>query len=226
LEVDVLLAVDTSTQWISLALYDGAQVLGETTWRASNHHTVELSPAIADLLQHCGIKPQDLKALGVALGPGAFTSLRIGLAVAKGLALAVHVPVAGIPTLDILAAAQPRCDLPMLAMLQVGRSRLAVGKYKSSPSGWVADGEPELLTVEDLARQIRVPTLVCGELTAEERQILARKRKNVVLVSPAQSLRRAAFLAELAWKRIQTGQIDDVVSLSPVYLHTAAAIPD
>lgn len=222
----MLLAVDTSTQWISLALYDGAQVLGESAWRANNHHTVELSPAIADLLQHCSVKPQELKALGVALGPGAFTSLRIGLAVVKGLSLALHIPVAGIPTLNILAASQAHCDLPMLAMLQVGRSRLAVGKYKNSPTGWIADGEPELLTVEDLARQIRVPTLICGELSAEERQILARKRKNVVLVSPAQSLRRPAFLAELAWKRIQAGQSDDVVSLSPVYLHTAASIPD
>jgi len=211
---------------MGLALYNGVHVLGETAWHSLNHHTVELSPAIADLLQRCGAKPQDLKALGVALVPGAFTSLRIGMAVIKGMSLALHIPIIGIPTLNILAAAQPVTELPLVAILQVGRSRLAVGHYEAMRGAWSAAGEPELLTVEDLARQIRTPTQVCGELSAEERQLLARKRKNVILASPAQSLRRPAFLAELAWKRWQAGQPDDAVSLSPMYLHTAAAIPD
>ena len=52
----MLLAVDTSTQWIGLALYDGADVLGEVVWQSRSHHTVELAPAIADLLQRCGVR--------------------------------------------------------------------------------------------------------------------------------------------------------------------------
>lgn len=222
----MLLAVDTSTQWVGLALFDGAQVLNETTWRTHNHHTVEVAPAMETLFKSTGIRPEGLQALGVALGPGSFTSLRIGLAVVKGLALALHLPVIGVPTLDVLAAAQPlRQQMPLAAILQAGRGRLAVGWYHSTSNGWQADGEAQIARVEELAQQIRKPTLVCGELNAEERQILARKRKNVLLASSAQSLRRPAVLAELAWKRWQAGQSDEVVGLSPIYLHVAEPIP-
>lgn len=222
----MLLAVDTSTQWIGLALYDGSQVLGENTWRTHAHHTVELVPALEMLFKQTGLRPEGLQALGVALGPGSFTSLRIGLAVVKGLALALHLPVIGVPTLDVLAAAQPVRDLPLAAILQAGRGRLAVIWYEAAGGAWKAQGEAVITRVEELAQQIRRPTLVAGELNAEERQILSRKRKNVILASPSQSLRRPSVLAEMAWKRWQSGKVDEVISLAPIYLHVAEPIPD
>jgi len=81
----MLLAIDTSTRTLSLALHDGDQILAETTWRTANYHTVELTPSIASMLGQGSVAPADLKAIAVALGPGSFTGLRIGLAAAKGL---------------------------------------------------------------------------------------------------------------------------------------------
>ena len=66
------------------------------------------------------------------LGPGSFTGLRIGLALAKGMALARHLPVIGVPTLDILAAAQPVREENLVAILLAGRGRLA---YRLVPGG-------------------------------------------------------------------------------------------
>ena len=63
-------------------------------------------------------------------------------------------------------------------------------------------------------------------MNAHERQVLARKRKNVLLASPARSIRRPSYLAEIAWQRWQQGKIADVVTLSPIYLHVAEAIPE
>ena len=111
----MLLAVDTSTLWIGLALYDESRVLAENIWHTENHHTIELVPSIENLLKRCKVSPADLQALAVATGPGSFTSLRISLAVVKGLALACHLPVVGIPSLDILAAAQPQGDTTLFA---------------------------------------------------------------------------------------------------------------
>lgn len=222
----MLLAVDTSTRWVGLALYDGTQVLSEIVWQSQQHHTTEVAPALETLLDRSGASAAELRAIGVALGPGSFTSLRIGLGLVKGLALALHIPVVGVPTFDILAAALPVTEGVRLAtVLQAGRGRLALGWYRAEADAWVSEGEPQVVTVEELSQQIRKPTLVSGELTAEERQILARKRRNVILTTPAQSLRRPAFLAELAWKRWQAGQVDDPVSLAPIYLHVAEAIP-
>lgn len=221
----MLLAIDTSTQWIGLALYDGAQVNAETLWLARSRHTVELAPAIQALLQRCGQTPAQLTAIAVALGPGSFTGLRIGLALAKGMALALHIPVIGVPSLDALAVAQPLSDLPMAAVLQAGRKRLAVAWYANLDGQWLAREDAKVTTVAELSASIHKPTLVVGELSAEDRQLLARKRVNVHLASPAQSLRRPSYLAELGWKRWQAGQVDEPIALAPIYIHIAEAIP-
>ena len=221
----MLLAVDTSTNQMGLALYDGTQVIGELFWRSRHYHTVELAPAVADLFSRSGLKIDAIEALGVALGPGSFTSLRVGLAFVKGLALARHLPIFGIPTLDVVAAALGVRDLPLAAVLQAGRGRLALSWYEAGENGWQSKGPAQVTTVDELAESIQKPTIVCGELSADERQRLARKRVNVVLPSPAACVRRPAVLAELAWERWQTGVQDDAASLAPIYLHVADPIP-
>ena len=220
----MLLAVDTSTKQMGLALYDGVQVIGELLWHSRHYHTVELAPAVADLLTRSGLKIDAIQALGVALGPGSFTSLRVGLAFAKGLVLARHLPIIGVPTLDVVAAAQEMRHLPLAAVLQAGRGRLALTWYEAGENGWKSKGPSTVTTADELAESIRKPTIVCGELTADERQRLARKRVNVLLASPSACVRRPAILAELAWERWQAGAQDDAASLAPIYLHVGDPI--
>lgn len=233
----VLLALDTSTHTVGVAVYDGVRVLSELTWKTHDYHTVELAPAVVEVLQRAGLSVASVKALGVALGPGSFTGLRIGLALAKGLALARHIPLLGIPTLDVLVAAQApgaSPEMPLAAVLHAGRGRLAVGWYhycilepegESSVGRWMPTKPVEVITAQELNNQIQKPTRVCGELDEEERRLLARKRRNVSLASPASSLRRPAFLAELAWERWQAGEADDPAALAPIYLHFNDPIP-
>ncbi|MFO7584161.1 MAG: tRNA (adenosine(37)-N6)-threonylcarbamoyltransferase complex dimerization subunit type 1 TsaB, partial [Anaerolineales bacterium] len=75
----MLLALDTSTPQIGIALYDGARVLAEHLWVSKARHTVELAPAVAQMLQQTGTDISQVAAVGVAIGPGSFTSLRVGL---------------------------------------------------------------------------------------------------------------------------------------------------
>ena len=216
----MLLAVDTSTAQVGLAIYDGLQVISEYAWRSSQRHTVELAPAVSELLRRCGLTMENIRGLGVALGPGSFTSLRVGLSLVKGIALARGLPLVGIPTLDILAAAQPASKLPLVALIQAGRGRLAVGWYKNSRKGWQAQGPARVMTFEKLMEEVQKPALVCGELTAEEYREL-KVKTDVHLASPAQSVRRPAILAELAWEHTVAGNLDDAATLSPIYLHVA-----
>ena len=206
----MLLAVDTSTAQIGIASYDGSRVLAESVWIGRQHHTTQLAPALAGLLSRTGISMEMVSALGVALGPGSFTSLRVGLALVKGIALARKLPVIGISTMDIIAVAQPFSKLSLAVVLQAGRGKLALGLYKSSKNGWQSQGPARVVTVDALADEIESPTIVAGELSAEERQRLARKKVNIKLASPAQCVRRPAVLAELAWARWQAGKVDDV----------------
>jgi tRNA threonylcarbamoyladenosine biosynthesis protein TsaB len=222
----MLLAIDTSTKSVGLALYDGVRVVGETLWRSEGYHTVELAPALKKLLQLCHVEPMQLKVLAVALGPGSFTGLRIGLSLAKGMTQALDLPIIGVPTLDFLAYAQPLQNLPLVAVLQAGRKRLAAQWYSIQGDAWEAGGEISVLTAQELSARIKQPTLICGELDRDEQQILARKYKNAILASPARSIRQPSFLAELAWKRWQNKQVDDVASLSPIYLHFGEEIEE
>lgn len=222
----MLLALDTSSRMVGIALYDGIQVLSEYLWSSPDYHTVELAPAVADMLEKCGVKPGDLSALGVALGPGSFTGIRVGLALAKGMAFVHHIPLIGVPTLDILAAAQPIKQVPMAAVVRAGRTRLAVGWYRLEKNRWKSNSPVQVLTVQELSEQIQEPTLVCGELSGEEIRLLRRKRRLVIRASPAHSVRRPSFLAELAWQCLRLGQVDDVAVLSPIYLHYNTPIPE
>ena len=79
----MLLAIDTSTELIGIALFNGTNVLAEQTWRSKNYHTVELVPAIKEMLTKTQTKASSLTGIGVALGPGSFTGLRIGLTMAN-----------------------------------------------------------------------------------------------------------------------------------------------
>ena len=87
-----LLAIDTATQFISIALHDGQQMLAEQTWISENHHTVELAPAVRALLINAHMTPAELSWLAVSIGPGSYTGLRIGVALAKGIATAQRIP--------------------------------------------------------------------------------------------------------------------------------------
>lgn len=221
----MLLAVDTSTSWISLALYDGAFVRYETTWQSHHHHTVELAPAIDNVFEHTGTKPADLTGLAVAIGPGSFTSLRIGLAAVKGMALALKLPMVGVPSLDVVAAAQPLDERPLIAVLHAGRTRLAYVTYLVEGDAWKAQHEPAAIDAKDLVKTITVPTLIAGELSDEARSVLGRRWKNAIIAQPARCLRRAGFLAELAWERLMSDRTDDPITLAPIYLSTANPIP-
>jgi tRNA threonylcarbamoyladenosine biosynthesis protein TsaB len=221
----MLLAVDTSTRAIGVALYDGNRVLSETTWISKNHHTIELAPTVEQALAQVGVVVTDLRALGVAIGPGSFTGLRIGLALAKGLALSHRLPVVGIPTLDVVAAALPVPPRSRLAaVLEAGRRRLAVGWYRAKDGEWHPEGDLQNLTIEEFAEAITSPMLVCGELSGEARERL--KPTKSIIPSPVQCVRRPAVLAELAWKRWQSGDTDDPATLKPIYLHHGEPIPE
>lgn len=219
----MLLAVDTSNEWMGLAIYDGKQVVGERAWRSSQHHTIELAPAIQELLASCNLTMKDISALGVAIGPGSFTSLRVGLALAKGIVFARNIPLIGIPTLDILARALPESTLPLAVAIGAGRGRYALGWYKNVEGVWQAEGPARVVSAQAIKDEVASPSLVCGEFTGEVRQEI-ELNQNAQLTSPEDSQRKPAMLAKLAWARLQHGDVDDAASLAPIYLHTAAPI--
>ena len=220
----MLLAVDTSTQSVGIALFDGNQFLCEESWISRRYHTVELANAVQSNLFRAGLSAADLHVLAIASGPGSFTGLRIGLALIKGIAYTHQLPVIGIPTLDITARAVPVRDTRLAAVLQAGRNRLAVGWYKAKDGRWGADGLVENLTFDELLKKIDQPCILTGEINEEIRQAV-EDHDLIDVASPTLALRSPKYLAELAWNRWQDGTVDDILTLSPTYLHKGDPIP-
>jgi len=214
----MLIAIDTATDQASLALHDGFRIRAEHTWEAPRRHTRELAPRLADAMDQLGLRPGRLTAVAVTKGPGSFTGLRIGLSVAKGLAVAQNVPLVGIPTLDVVAAAQGRDRRRLAAVLPAGRGRIAIAFYRWESDGWQVEEEPHLTTWEILGEALAEPTLFCGEIDEKGGDAIARLGHRAVLLPAAWRLRRAGFLAELGWRRLNAGETDDPFTLTPIYL--------
>ncbi len=215
----MILAIDTATRSASLAVHDGTTVRAEFTWDTSDHHTVELMPRIVELLDQINVSIEQISGLGVSIGPGSFTGVRVGVALAKGLAVARGIPIVGVRSTDILVYAVNWCKPPLVIVVRAGRGRWIAASYTKTRSEWQPDGDFILTTADLLGTNWERTTTLCGELTASERETIERRLGDRVrLLTPAYSLRRAGFLAEIAAQRIDAGASDDPAALQPIYL--------
>jgi tRNA threonylcarbamoyladenosine biosynthesis protein TsaB len=215
----MILAIDTATDWVGVALHDGGAVLAEFGWRSRRTQTIELAPAVAQLWARIGVSASELNAVAVAVGPGSYTGLRVGLALAKGIALGQKLPLVGVPTLDVVAAAIPRHETDLVALAQAGRTRLWAGQYSwHDKRGWEAVGDPMLTGWDDLLGRLQVPVAFAGEIDAAAAKLIRRANRSAVVVAPSVSVRRAAVLAEIGWNRWKKQQVTDADALAPLYL--------
>jgi tRNA threonylcarbamoyl adenosine modification protein YeaZ len=99
----VLLAFDTATSAVTVALHDGERVVASSTTVDARRHGELLAPTITALLDEAWVPRQDLTAIAVGVGPGPFTGLRVGLVTARTLGAVLEIPVYGVCTLDVLA---------------------------------------------------------------------------------------------------------------------------
>jgi tRNA threonylcarbamoyladenosine biosynthesis protein TsaB len=185
------LAFDTATAVATSALVDDDEVLGERASRAPT-----LLEDVDALLRQAGAHPTDLDRLAVGLGPGSFTGVRIGLAVARGLALSLGLPGSGVSTLAAFAAGAPGA-LPV-----IDAKRREVFTF--------VDGEPLVLAPQDLP--LAEAAVCVGDGAKRYRQLLEERGAVVPPDDDERHLPRARFHAALAG---EPGSVDE---LEPLYL--------
>ena len=214
----MILAIDTSTDTAGLALLADGELLAEITWHCGRNHTRQLLPNLAHLLQQAGVATSTLTGIVVALGPGSFNGLRVGVGAAKGLAFALGIPIVGVGSLEAAAYQYAATGLPVAAVFGAGRGEIATATYRQQAGlPWSSLAAERLTTIEKLAGETTEKTFFCGDPADLAAELKERLGAGAVLPSPATGLRRAAFLAELGLKRLQAGDVDDVATLQPVY---------
>src|SRR5437763_6873674 len=127
----LLLALDTSTRYSSVALCSESEFFGECTWYSGKNHSVELFEYTQRLCVQAQVSLQQVELIAVAIGPGSFNGVRVALAMAKSLAFALRKPLVGVSTLDIIAFQQCAYGVqrPVCALLEAGRSELYAASY-------------------------------------------------------------------------------------------------
>lgn len=208
-----LLAIDTATDQAGLALYDGEHV-AEMSWPGGRRQTTTVLPALDDLLSQVGVAMDDIGAVAVAAGPGSFTGLRVGLSLAKGLAITGDRNVLGVSTLDVAAATYVETGDSCVALVPAGRGRVVWSIYRPgvAPSLPVNTSFAEFLTV----LRNHQSAVVTGELTDEQRVQAAAAHPRVTTLM---AQRRPGVLARIGFDRWHLGDVDDPAALEPLYLH-------
>jgi len=217
------IAIDTSTETASLALSQDGEILAEVTWRCGQNHSAQLLPCLSHLLDKGKLSLDSADCVIVARGPGSYNGLRVGISTAKGLAFSLGIPVIGIGTLEVEAYPHAETGLPVCPVFNAGRGEIATAMYRMKRNKWHQLVAEQVTTVDALCSGIMSKTIFCGEyVPVIAPQLKERLGRKAVILSPAASLRRASFLAELGLKRFQVGDCDDPATLQPLYLRAPA----
>lgn len=126
------LGIETSSRQGSVALVEGDQVVSLRIHHELNRHGERMLPLVEELLAEAGWTPTSLDRVGVGVGPGSFTGLRIGVALAQGIALGLDRPVVGVGSLHAMVFAAPHSELPTAAILDARRNEYFVTVFSSA----------------------------------------------------------------------------------------------
>ncbi|MDA1096023.1 MAG: tRNA (adenosine(37)-N6)-threonylcarbamoyltransferase complex dimerization subunit type 1 TsaB [Chloroflexi bacterium] len=226
------LTIDTSTSIAGVALVtaDGF-ILAENAWLAGRNHNAQIYPAVEHILSQAHVTRGDLTGVIVAIGPGSFTGIRIGMAAAKGLALGLRLPVVGIGTLEAAAYAHhDRDGVTVWAIVDSGRGQVSAAAFVNGAKGWHRTRAEAIVNPAELCNLIREsalhqPAILTGEIpTAVEELVRETLASRVHIPPPFARTRRPASLALLGWKRLSNGDGDDAMALAPLYLRPPAAL--
>ncbi len=225
----MLLSIDTSSRYggAALSTVDG-HVVEARMWRSTANHTAQLMPAVAGLLSARGIRAAELTAVAVALGPGPFSALRVGVSAAKGLAMAGGFPIFGVDTLlleawrylERTALGQPPVESGVASWLDAGRNEIAAGVFGVGGNRTTDDRVAPPADLLDRDTNCPSATIYCGEAAwARREEIAARGGGDIPsVVMPWTPADRLWALADVAGRRMGKGTPDDLATLQPYYL--------
>ena len=213
-----LLAIDTSADRAGVALLRGDD-LHECSWPAARAQTTQVPRRIHELLGSVGVSPGDLGAVAVAVGPGTFTGLRVGLSLSKGFAIAEGLPIVGIPTLAATALPWVRVGVPVAAVLPAGRGRLVWQCFRADTLASDEAASPVNGTPDEFLEVLAGSgvSAVVGELPRTLAEQLSDASMPILEESGLGG--RVGAVALLGQHRLRFGEADDLTTLEPLYVH-------
>jgi tRNA threonylcarbamoyladenosine biosynthesis protein TsaB len=221
----LVLAMDTATPQVSVAIGDGGSVRGEVRLVGGRRHAEQLAPAIRYLCETTGVRLDQLGAVAVGIGPGLFTGLRVGVTTAKVMAQALRVPVVAVPTLDLVAYPLRHAHRVVVAVIDARRGEVFHARYRPVPGGVQREGRYAVGSVDELVADLEATgeeALLAGDGVARYREQLAALDR-VEDAGPGFEAPSVGALVELATARAIREEFSTPWEVHPLYLRESDA---
>jgi tRNA threonylcarbamoyladenosine biosynthesis protein TsaB len=215
-----VLAIDTSTEQAGVAVVSGDRSV-ELRWTSGREQTTSVLDQIDRCLALAGVRVDQLTGVAVAIGPGMFNGLRVGISLAKGFSLAQGVPIVGVSTLEITAHPWLGLGSDVLPVVAAGRGRIVWSRY----AGRALVEAPQNMTIDEFIAAIRgmnIAPIVAGEFP--EARVAELRSGGAITRVEAGAARSPLVLATLGIARLESGNQDDLVALEPVYVHGRSTV--
>ena len=225
LQKPVILALETATMCGSVAIVAANRCVGEFSLQTGETHSRRLLAAVDWLMQETGIAWPDIDAVAVSLGPGSFTGLRIGLATAKGLAMAADTKIIGVGTLDGMAAQCSVADILICPVLDARKKEVYCGFYRCDENGIPKlQEECQVVSPEALCERIDEPVLLLGDGVEVYGPLFQERLAGLLRQAPPGIyFPRAASIGLLASGKWQEGDFVDPAKVEPIYIRPSEA---
>lgn len=222
-----LLAIDTSSKYLSLALAEDEKILCQLHRLLDRKHSTRLARFIEQLLKTSKVSLKKIDGFCVSKGPGSFTGLRIGITTIKGLAFVLGKPVVAVPTLDILVQNSKKIkirernsSLWVCPLVDAKQGKVYTGLYQVNKEKILRRSGYWLLPLKELIKKLKGKTIFLGDaLRLYRREILRYKGIKPIFTEERLWYPKASAAIPLAIERFQKKDFDDVDNLAPLYLY-------
>jgi tRNA threonylcarbamoyladenosine biosynthesis protein TsaB len=224
-----ILAIETSTMLGGVALMDDSSgLIAEVRLNVKSTHSERLMTEIDHLLRQAGLKISDIDVFAVAIGPGSFTGLRIGLSTVKGFSYATGKPIVSVPTLEALAWNFPYCIYPVCTMLDARKKEVYTALFKWDKEGFLRLIDEMSIKVDRLLEQmmpyIHGKVVFTGEGALLYRDtIIEVMGEKAIFAPPEKMIPSPANVASIGIRKATKEEFSEPVSLIPFYIRRSEA---
>ncbi len=228
----LVLGIDTSTSYLSIAVRDGDRLIAESGYYSPRGCSAGLLPLIEGVLKYISLPLKKIDGLAVSLGPGSFTGLRIGVSTMKGLSFALSRPIVGIPTMDVLAENLVLSSRYLCPVIDAKRGQVYSAIYKSEGRRIKKLSAPMILSPAELLKEIKTKisnskrdqVIFLGDGLIQYQNLIKTKARGLAVFAPPDAwFPRASVLTGLALKRFLRNDTDNSDDIVPLYLRRSEA---
>lgn len=221
-----ILGIDTSTMVASVAVIEDNQLVCEYTINTKKTHSQKLMPMIENMLKESDLNINDIDLIGICVGPGSFTGLRIGMATAKAIAHVNNIPIVGVTSLEMLAANMNLCDKKICSILDAQRNQVYTAKFEYIGNRLVQINDTDVLEIDKLINEISSSEddyILIGEAVYKYEEKL-KDIENISIPSPSHNMTKASSLCSIALEKYNQGEnIESCYTINPMYIRKSQA---